>query len=528
VRSVSTYPQIRLTLLALSLLTCSALTAQTPIDRGQGQRTIANTTITNGKYYALVIGINDYPKPLEKLQTAVHDAQEISQVLQDSYNFTVQTLLDPHATRDEIYVALSAYQDLKPEDSLLIYYAGHGQLNAAGRAYWLPFGADTTKSLVAGALSADDITNAIQLQNARHVLVISDSCFSGGLITRDGSATSTRGDQEYLGRMSNGISRNIMSSGGNQPVADGGANNHSIFAFALLNALKTNQAPEFTGKDLYEVVSHTVQRSANQDPKYGEIRAAFREPTAEVGDFVFNHPTLATPENPETPLTLSDPVADEIEGRALYDAQQYNKAVPLLTRSCEIGYSTACADLGRMYLRGTAVKQDYTKAFGLSMKGCVRGDSRGCADVGYMFEYGGAGYPVDYVLAKIYYGKGCDAKNRASCDALERLKPAQNARVDSGLPKQLEIGCNGGNMYDCNTLGTLYEAGTGVLQNSRTAFTLFDKACRAGNGPGCADLGNLFHLGHGVPANLELARKYLQMGCDLKNMWACGQLKALQ
>ena len=119
----------------------------------------AQPTVPNGKYYALVIGINDYPAPLPKLKTAENDAQAIAKTLHDDYGFDVKILLGHDATRNNILAALNQYETtLQSNDNLLIYYAGHGYENkTTGKAYWLPADADSTSN--PNRIIADDITS---------------------------------------------------------------------------------------------------------------------------------------------------------------------------------------------------------------------------------------------------------------------------------------------------------------------------------------------------------------------------------
>jgi hypothetical protein len=94
-----------------------------------------------GTYHALIIGNNDYQN-MPDLDTALNDATTLQKVLSDRYGFKVRML--QNASRAEILNALNDYtKSLKAEDSLLIYYAGHGELdlrNSVG--YWLPVNAD--------------------------------------------------------------------------------------------------------------------------------------------------------------------------------------------------------------------------------------------------------------------------------------------------------------------------------------------------------------------------------------------------
>ena len=98
-----------------------------------------------GKYYALVIGNNNYEFDFDPLKTAVNDAVEIADILENKYGFEVTLSLN--ATRETIYKELKILSKvLKENDNLLIYYAGHGELDEEeNRGYWLPIDADVEK-----------------------------------------------------------------------------------------------------------------------------------------------------------------------------------------------------------------------------------------------------------------------------------------------------------------------------------------------------------------------------------------------
>jgi formylglycine-generating enzyme required for sulfatase activity len=239
----------------------------------------------NGTYYALAIGINSYRPPLPTLSTAVNDAESVAQLLAERYGFRVQTLLNVNATRANILRGFAQYQSsLGDLDNLLIYYAGHGQQEAE-ESYWLP--ADVDESSRANWISADDITHSIKLLKARHILIISDSCYSGGL-TREANLNPGRGDdQVLLRRMLAAKSRSLMASGGNEPVSDAGAGGHSVFANAVITALQNEIAEAFTARDLFDgFVQRRVVGGANQTPRYSFIRGSGDE----SGDFVFVRP----------------------------------------------------------------------------------------------------------------------------------------------------------------------------------------------------------------------------------------------
>jgi hypothetical protein len=238
----------------------------------------------NGKYYAIVIGINKYQPPLSTLITPVNDARAIAAVLTESYGFQVKLLLNQDATRVNILDAIVQFRDtLNENDSLLIYYAGHGYSDhASDKAYWLPVDADSVYS--SNRIIADELTTDVRVQNARHVLIISDSCYSGGLARDADTPTESAGRMVFLDRMYRSRSRTLMASGGDEPVSDSGTDGHSVFAYAVLRSLQQAGQSVFTASDLfYSSVRQQVAGKSEQLPQYSIIRNSSHDD----GDFVF-------------------------------------------------------------------------------------------------------------------------------------------------------------------------------------------------------------------------------------------------
>lgn len=242
-----------------------------------------------GNYYAIVIGINSYPPPLQALETAVNDAKAVAAVLSASYGFHITLLLDRDATRVNIIDSINGFRDtLNENDSLLIYYAGHGfsdhltDNKADDKAYWLPVDANSRYS--SNRIIADELTATIKAQSARHVLIISDSCFSGGLARGGDIPIESAGRTVFLNRMSRSRSRTLMASGGDEPVSDGGSDGHSVFANAVLRALERSTQPIFTASDLfYNSIRQQVAGKSRQLPEYSLIR----DSSHDDGDFIF-------------------------------------------------------------------------------------------------------------------------------------------------------------------------------------------------------------------------------------------------
>jgi Caspase domain/Sel1 repeat len=244
--------------------------------------------INFGRYYALVIG-NDSYRSLPHLETPVNDAEAVAKLLSQKYGFEVTLLRN--ATRYDILSALNKMREqLTDKDNLLIYYAGHGDLDRVNqRGYWLPVDADANNN--ANWISNVDITDILNAMSAKEVMVIADSCYSGTL-TRSALATldvgvSQEARDRWIQVMAEKRSRTVLTSGGLKPVLDSGGGQHSVFAKAFLDVLAGNR-DVLEGQRLFREVSARVTYKAasmgiDEVPEYAPIRFAGHE----AGDFFF-------------------------------------------------------------------------------------------------------------------------------------------------------------------------------------------------------------------------------------------------
>jgi len=233
---------------------------------------------TKERYIALIIGNQAY-RNFTPLRSPLADAQAMASILGRDYGFIVHTL--QNATRYEMLSALSRLRrEATENDHVLIYYAGHGYLDdATSRGYWLPV--DAERDNIANWISTNDITDVLAGLQARHALVLADSCFSGTLLRSDPTVEIDE-RQSLLRKLAMRRSRSIMTSGGLEPVSDDGAGKHSVFASALLRALSANRQPIEAGR-LFVQIRDRVALNAAQTPQYAPLRNAGHD----GGDFIF-------------------------------------------------------------------------------------------------------------------------------------------------------------------------------------------------------------------------------------------------
>src|SRR3990172_11715276 len=137
-----------------------------------------------GERYALLIGISKYANPNINLNYADKDAQALSEILLDAeigaYKpENVRLLINEGATRKNIMSALNSWlgNRVRKEDSVLIFYSGHGALGNGSEAYWVTYDADV-EDLYSSAMSNKDISQLIATLPASRKLTLIDSCFS--------------------------------------------------------------------------------------------------------------------------------------------------------------------------------------------------------------------------------------------------------------------------------------------------------------------------------------------------------------
>ena len=246
----------------------------------KGKTTLAKFT-TAEKYYALILGNNEYQK-LEKLDNAVTDAKDLAKILQEKYGFETTLLLNQ--TAGETVDALIEFtQNRKSTDNILIYYAGHGQLNRIQkRGYWLPI--DASEQLDSKWISNNNIKDYIASSKAKHILLVVDSCFAGSLMRGSEEIRSIEKlTENTLKRLQKLKTRLVITSGGNEYVADGiGGSKNSVFAEPLIKALNNNNDVIRSGELFAQVRSYVVN-NADQTPNQSLIHGTGHD----GGEFLF-------------------------------------------------------------------------------------------------------------------------------------------------------------------------------------------------------------------------------------------------
>jgi formylglycine-generating enzyme required for sulfatase activity len=265
-----------------------------------------------GDYYALVIAIERYGPAEWRLRTPVADGKALAKLLRERYGFKeVTELYDEEATLVGIRRAIVALgRKVGRKDSVLIYYAGHGTLEG-GTGFWIPVNAKPGEQW--NYLESVAIRDMVKRQRfkAKHVLIVSDSCYGAALFR--GMTLPAKVVPEYVRQALRRPARQLLTSGGMAPVADGGGGGHSVFGKYFLKCLSEPPRDVFVVSDLMADLKYNV---GNNAPKVGgerqvPILGVLEESGAERGaEFVFiRRPEgkLTVPAEPVRPVERPEP-----------------------------------------------------------------------------------------------------------------------------------------------------------------------------------------------------------------------------
>lgn len=229
-----------------------------------------------GRYFALIIGVQNYDdSDIRSLEFPIKDAKRFATTLGQNYQFDrIIPLHNP--TRADILGALEKLADeVKSNDNLLIFYAGHGYWDEKiNQGYWLP--KDANKKSKASWLSNSELKDYLAGIKSRHTLLVSDACF-GGSIFKTRNAFDEDKSAKALYELP---SRIAMTSGALKEVPD-----KSVFLDYMIKRLGSNGKKFLSAGSLYGSFKEAVISASpnHQIPQYGAVQVEGNE----GGDFIF-------------------------------------------------------------------------------------------------------------------------------------------------------------------------------------------------------------------------------------------------
>ncbi len=205
-----------------------------------GGDAIASAIAIDRKDYALLFATDQYDSWTD-LVNPIEDAHSIAKVLKEKYGFQTEILENPNL--DEVFIKLADYsqRNFKPQDQLLIFFAGHGYFDDTfGEGFVVAKNSLQNDKAKITYISHNRLRGVIDNIKSEHIFLAMDVCFGG---TFDPVIASSRGmestetnDTEFLVRKLSQHTRKYLTSGGKEYVSDGIPGKHSPFTLKLLEA----------------------------------------------------------------------------------------------------------------------------------------------------------------------------------------------------------------------------------------------------------------------------------------------------
>ncbi len=242
------------------------------------------STILYEESHALVIWAGKY-QHWNRLNNVEVEAKQVADTLEQR-GFQVTTVVNPtgEGLRDSIKDFIDNY-GYKPNNRLVIFFTGHGHTRKQTKGYLVPVDAPDPiideQNFLKYAFSMDLMMFWAKEIEAKHVLFVFDSCFSGTVFKT-----------KALPRKENSYIRDVTAKPVRQFIAAGDADEEvpakSIFTPLFIRGLEGEadytKDGYVTGSELGLYLTQTLRDyTSNQTPQYGKIR----DVELDQGDIVF-------------------------------------------------------------------------------------------------------------------------------------------------------------------------------------------------------------------------------------------------
>ncbi len=233
--------------------------------------------------HAVIIGVAHYPRVRSLPETVLNDARDLYALLisptacgyppAPAPNATL--LLDGEATGDRIRTALiDLAARTGPDDTVIVFFSGHGAYEDSDgeiQQYILPYDCDPI-DLTGTAIAGDDMTALLRNIHTGRLLILFDSCHSGGAGDPKGERLpqlKTGLSESYYAGLAQGRGRVVIASCRADEYSWALAGmNHSLFTHYLLEALQGQAKTLGDGFvrvfDLFRYVADHVPARAEQ------------------------------------------------------------------------------------------------------------------------------------------------------------------------------------------------------------------------------------------------------------------------
>jgi len=210
-----------------------------------GKDAIADAISADRKDYAILFATDKYDYWTD-LVNPVEDAHAIADELEKNYGFTTEVIENP--SQEDVFIKIADYvqRKFKPQDQLMIFFAGHGYFDDSfGEGFIVAKNSLENDKAKTSYIAHSRLRSVINNIPCEHIFLSMDVCFGG---TFDPLVAKGRGgppnayqetsEIEFLVRKLSYKTRKYLTSGGKTYVSDGIPGKHSPFALKFLQALK--------------------------------------------------------------------------------------------------------------------------------------------------------------------------------------------------------------------------------------------------------------------------------------------------
>lgn len=248
--------------------------------------------------YALLIGVSEYKDDQWKSLPSIPNELSLVRDVLEEHEFQITTVLDPDLK--ELKSHIQEFIDkhgYKPENRVLIYYAGHGHTwKSRGKGYLVPADApypigdeNPGVSFSRRSLPISQMVEWSSQMEAKHALFVFDSCFSGTVFDVGRSISRKYETPNFILESAVRPVRQFITSGKAGEIVP----QVSEFTPEFVNAIRFKHGD--LNKDGYisgEELGIYLQQSGfkNQTPQYGK----HPDKNLSRGDFIFLSPTVGS------------------------------------------------------------------------------------------------------------------------------------------------------------------------------------------------------------------------------------------
>lgn len=242
--------------------------------------------------HALLIEQSDYPPgPWDDLESIPREHDRLETLLREDGVRTVTRVRN--AGLSELRVAFEKFiadHGFEKDARLIVFYSGHGYTTPDGKAYLVPStSADPRKDIAQfkrETLDMNQVASWARQMDAKHVLFIFDSCFSGSIFAQRGP----RDLPPWITKLTTEPVRYFITAGSaNEQVPA-----ESVLVPNMIRGLRYgladfNKDGFVTSGELGVYLRETIITTGLQTPQHGPLR----EPRFDGGDVVFRVPNPA-------------------------------------------------------------------------------------------------------------------------------------------------------------------------------------------------------------------------------------------